>query len=432
MSTAPRPRLPALALLNLAFALLAGPGFAAERRPASDPAAAESLYAAGEFTAAERAFQDLPMRSVADTLIGLRRAALHLWRDDPAGSRRELDAVDRIRPGLRSSRALRAESWMREDSCVKAAPLYRANGHEAKAAQCESFAGSPPYQIEGGETSVRFAQTDPLPVISIEVGDRGPRWFLIDTGGGDMVLDPALADSLGLPKFGEETGTFAGGKQRAVALSRLDRIRLGGVVVRNLPVGLLDVSRLGAVAGGRSLSGIVGTRLLSRFRSTFDYPGGRLLLAPRHGGAAAHADTSRIETADLPMWLGGDHLILARGRLGEGHEALWFVDTGLAGSAVTAPASSLTDAGIALPDTSHAMTGQGGGGAVRAQMFAVPSFHMGVAEGKGLLGVFGAFPPSLERGQGYRIAGIISHAFFRPWRVTFDFDAMRLHLERDR
>lgn len=383
MSTAAGSRGSALALLSLFLGLLAGPGAAAERHSATDAAAAASLYAAGEFPAAERAFQNLRMRSAADTLVGLRRAALHLWRNDLAGARRELDAVDRIRPGLRSSRALRAESWMREDSCAKAAPLYRANGHEAKAAQCESFTGSRPYQIEGGQASVPFVQTDPLPVISIEVGDRGPRWFLIDTGGGDMVLDPAFADSLGLPRFGEETGTFAGGKQRAVALSRLDRIRLGGVVVRNLPVGLLDVSRLGAVAGGRPLSGIVGTRLLSRFRSTLDYPGGRLVLTPRRGDDTVRLDSARTEASDLPMWLGGDHLILARGRLGEGHEALWFVDTGLAGSAVAAPAASLTDAGIAVPDTSHGATGQGGGGAVRAQIFGVPAFHMGEAEGKG-------------------------------------------------
>jgi hypothetical protein len=44
----------------------------------------------------------------------------------------------------------------------------------------------------------------------------------------------------------------------------------------------------------------------------------------------------------------------------------------------------------------------------------------------------GPFPASLERSQGFRIGGIVSHAFFRPWRVTFDFEAMRLSLDSAR
>jgi hypothetical protein len=63
-------------------------------------------------------------------------------------------------------------------------------------------------------------------------------------------------------------------------------------------------------------------------------------------------------------------------------------------------------------------------------MFPVTSFHLGDVTGGPLLGIFGPFPGSLERAFGCRIAGIISHAFFRPYRVTFDFDAMRLILEK--
>ena len=48
---------------------------------------------------------------------------------------------------------------------------------------------------------------------------------------------------------------------------------------------------------------------------------------------------------------------------------------------------------------------------------------------EGLPGVAGAFPPSLEHSEGFRIAGLISHAFFRPYAVTFDFDRMRLEIQ---
>jgi len=43
-------------------------------------------------------------------------------------------------------------------------------------------------------------------------------------------------------------------------------------------------------------------------------------------------------------------------------------------------------------------------------------------------GVYGVFPESLERGQGFRIAGLVSHQFFRSHSVTFDFDGMRMLL----
>lgn len=416
---------------------LLDPSVASGAAPRGAPAAhAESLYAEGRFVEAEQAYRNVPLRSAADTLAGLRRAALRLWRDDREGARQELDAVDRIRPGLRSSRALRAESWMRDDSCAQAAALLRANGREAKAAQVGSFAGLARYEILGDSTTVvPFAQTDPLPVISVEVGDRGPRWFLIDTGGGETVLDPQFADSIGLTRFGEETGTFGGGKRSAVVLSRVDRLRLGGITVRSVPVGLLDLSHFARIAGGRPVSGIIGTHVLMRFRATLDYPGRRLILERRArrgesgAGPGGAPDSSRV---DVPIWLTGDHLILARGRFAKGPDALWFVDTGLAGAAVTAPASTLEEAGIPVPDTTSGGVGQGGGGAVRIKMFGVPSFALGEVRSGALLGVFGAFPPTLERGQGYRIAGIISHAFFRSWRVTFDFDRMTLRMERPR
>jgi hypothetical protein len=130
------------------------------------------------------------------------------------------------------------------------------------------------------------------------------------------------------------------------------------------------------------------------------------------------------------MWLGGDHYVVTRGRLGSGPEALWFVDTGLAGAGVTVPPSTLQAAGIAVPDTSTGSTGVGGGGAMKYQMFPVEDFRLGPASSGRLIGIFGAFPPTLEHAFGYRIAGIISHAFFRSWRVTFDFDAMQLVLEK--
>jgi len=47
-----------------------------------------------------------------------------------------------------------------------------------------------------------------------------------------------------------------------------------------------------------------------------------------------------------------------------------------------------------------------------------------------LIGVYGAFPPSLESSLGFDVGGIISHQFFRPYAVTFDFRNMQLILRK--
>ena len=131
----------------------------------------------------------------------------------------------------------------------------------------------------------------------------------------------------------------------------------------------------------------------------------------------------------MPLWWAGDHILLARGSLGASGPLLWFLDTGLAGAAFTAPRSTLLEAGVALRDT-VAFTGQGGGGAVRAVPFQVDSLRLGSIEQSGLLAMLGPFPSSLEFSLGPRVAGIVSHAFLRPYRVTFDLDRMTLTLER--
>src|SRR5204863_601153 len=104
------------------------------------------------------------------------------------------------------------------------------------------------------------------------------------------------------------------------------------------PVSLIDCSRFLGAARGRRVFGVVGTRILMRMRATLDYPGGDLLLVrPRTRSARAAKASKNSVRHVLPIWLGGDHYVLARGRMHDGPEELWFVDTGLAGAGLTAP-----------------------------------------------------------------------------------------------
>ena len=185
--------------------------------------AAESLYVKGDLAGAEAAFT-LVQPAKDDTLIHLRVAALQLLRNDRAGARATLAPVLSRKVVPRSALAIVAESYARDLDFAHAAPIEGELGRAAIEKQMESFAGVAPYRYEGPErVRVPFVQTDPLPLVEVRINGRGPYLFLIDTGGGDLVVDPVLADSLGSQRFGEMEGTFGGGRRKPVMMSRMRR-----------------------------------------------------------------------------------------------------------------------------------------------------------------------------------------------------------------
>src|SRR5262245_24274411 len=201
-----RHRVPLAFLLLLTLGAAAAPA----RKPGTKPAPAhlpsfadaESAYVQGRFDPAYGAFTRLyAAHGASDSLVALRLASLRLLRDDRKGAREVLDALLAKRPDSRTARVLLAEAYVRELDFAPAAPLERALGREAFARQLESFTATmQPYKIEGpATTTVRMVQTDPLPLIEARVGGRGPYYFLIDTGGAEVIVDPALVDSLQLP-----------------------------------------------------------------------------------------------------------------------------------------------------------------------------------------------------------------------------------------
>jgi len=397
----------------------------------ADPRAeAESAFVAARFVEADRGYGAILARQPADTLALIRRGQIALFANRLAEARPLIEKARDAGASPERAAALLGEIAYRENDYATAAPLFRLAGHDAKARKLESFAGTRPWRIDGPDSvAIPMQQVDPLPLVQATINGQGPYFFLIDTGGGELVLDPSLADSLKLDRYGDEEGTFAGGRRRGVTQSRVQSLGLGPLTIRDVPVGLLDTRRFAAVAGGRSVAGVIGTVLLYHFRATLDYPRAQLVLVRRNAGArvSGSASANRIE---VPFWMAGDHFIAATGSVDSSGVQTWFVDSGLAGAAFTAPASTLLDARIAVPDTSSGFTGQGGGGSVRAAPFHVRRLSLGSAERTDLLGIFGAFPPTLERGFGFRFGGIVSHAFLRAWSVTFDFDRMRIVLDR--
>ena len=356
------------------------------------------------------------------------RAAVALLEHRAAAAAVPLERAVSRRPRDKIAAGLLGEALYRQDRFEAAAPWLARAGQPARARKLASFAGTTPYRYTGEPGPVPFLQTDPLPVVEAGIDDGRTGLFLIDTGAGEVYLDRTFARELQVPSFGVERGGFGGGLVGRYEHGRVRALQLGGMSVRDLPVVLLDTRPLMALPDGQRIDGILGTVLFYHFLVTIDYPGGRLVFRPataegRRQFESSVEGRSRIE---VPFWMSDDHYMVAWGRLNESEPRLFFVDTGLGGAAFTAPPSMLAEAGIHTFGPKE--RGRVAPGEIAVQTFPIERLSLGAAQQRDLLGMAGPFPGPLEREHRFRIAGLISHGFFRPYQLTFDFARMRLIL----
>jgi predicted aspartyl protease/Tfp pilus assembly protein PilF len=423
-----------IALLTALVILAGRPRLTAEARTTrADIEPANSSFKAGQFAAAEKLCADLLARDQKDVQALILMGRLALLSNRLEEAQRWLTRAVRLDPAETKAKSLLAESYYRRDDFQRAAPLYRAIGREALATKLESFKGMRPYQIEdqAQTASLKFVQTDPLPVIRVRVNNSEEVNFIVDTGGPEVIIDPEFARSVGALQFGAETGTFAGGRQSAYQQGRVDSLTLGDFKVKNVPVLVQPTRQLAQVAGGKRVDGIFGTVLLYHFLAILDYPRGKLTLQRRtkeNLKRMAQGAPSANQTA-IPFWLAGDHYMVAWGNINHSQPLLLFVDTGAAGVGLTCPDSTIKEADIKLLE-GQAGEGVGGGGRIKITPFVVDELTLGAATERKIVGLAGAFPPTLENTFGFCIGGLISHSFFRPYAVTFDFTGMRLFLKR--
>jgi predicted aspartyl protease len=381
----------------------------------------DRLLLAGDIEGAQARVRGLDAGSLREGALALAAGRVHLLRNDTTAAVEWLRRAIALGTDGPATQRLLAEAYRRQDRYVESAAVLRRLGDEPRARQLESFANKTPYALDVALTTpavVAFRQTDPLPLLALAVNGR-EGLFLLDTGASDLILDPKFAAAVGAYDFGAVEGTFAGGRKASTGLGSVDTVRLGEVTLRNVPVRTLPTAPFGAVCGGCNVDGVLGTAVLSRFHSTIDYPAGRLVLRS-HGSVAPEPVAHRVR-----FWLAGDHYILARGSLGAVPPLPFVVDTGLAGMAFTAPAALFAAAGLEVPAAATA-TGVGGGGPTGIAVVPIAELTLGEARRTDLVGVIGPFPDALETSQGVRIAGLVSHEFFRPWALSLDFSRMEL------
>lgn len=403
--------------------------FAQTDEATTEPA---KLFRAGQFAAAEKACDQMLRKARNDFAATLLKGRLALLGNRLDEAQRWLTKARQLKAEDKQVINLLAEVAYRRDDFQQAATLLRTAGKNTMAAQMESFKGQVPYLITAPAqtTRVPFIHTDPLPLIAVKINGSAEANFIIDTGGAEVILDTDFARQHQAQIFGQEERTFGGGRRAPMEFGRIDSLSLGELEIKNVPVHILSTKAFSAAAQGKPVSGIIGTVLLYHFLTTLDYSGGALVLQPRN--AATLKRFTQQATAEkqsvVPFWLAGDHFIVASGRVGNSKPVMLFVDTGLAGNSFTGPRSILDEGGINVPE-GQTFEGVGGGGRMKIVPVTIDEIALGPITRRKLGGLSGPFPETLEYSQGFRIGGIISHQFFRPYAISFDFTGMRLFLK---
>jgi hypothetical protein len=294
--------------------------------------------------------------------------------------------------------------------------------------RCSGAAGQTPYDLHGGggTTIVKFLQTDPLPLVSVQINGGPDVTFFIDTGGSVVTLDTDFAKELGGLQLGTVKGTFAGGQTAEVGLGRIDSIKLGQWTVNNVPVGILPLRQL-ELGGGYRIDGTIGTTLFYHFLATMDYPNGQLVLRRNNMRSQRRFMQASSDSVVVPFWIAGDHFMVGWGQVEDLPPSLLFVDSGLVGAGTKLAESVIKAAGIVL-EQDKAETGAGGGGTLTIVPYVVMRVSLGNVQEKNVQGVFdGPFP--WENSFGFFLAGMVGHEFLRPYAVTFDFENMEIFLK---
>ncbi len=332
-------------------------------------------------------------------------------------------------------RALRAQPGNQQAVQHLAATVYRLNDFAAAAAayrrlgpataamaqMLASFGDTAPYQLNGPDaTRLPFLRTSPLPMVSISVNGSAPIPVHLDTGAPTLVLYQSYAPGLGVTAVAPGWG-------------RADRVRLGDIDVRDVPVSLGSSALTGLRApDGQPDHGIIGTGLLKQFLFTMDYAGAALEL--RRPGPAQLSRTETAGAVTMPFWMAGDHYMLTWGSINSHSPRLLIIDTGGTDSGLVLSETEASAAGITF-DKNRArpvVRGVVNGRVQHATSYPVTisSLALGAMVNCGFPG--GVITPSpyasLDSTFGFTTGGAVSHSFFLPFAATYDFSSMRLLL----
>jgi hypothetical protein len=129
------------------------------------------------------------------------------------------------------------------------------------------------YTFAAGKLSVEvpFSIYNGHIYLPVKIDGKGPFLMLFDSGGAN-ILQPSTALQLGLNVEGALGGGGVGENKQDVGMTKVGRIEVGGIVIRDQVFATLDLEEFASrVEGLDHVAGLVGYELFKRFPVMIDY-----------------------------------------------------------------------------------------------------------------------------------------------------------------
>ncbi|MCG5213242.1 tetratricopeptide repeat protein [Streptosporangium soli] len=395
---------------------------------------ADALFKAGKFEQAGRAYEEILKTDPKNVHAARRRGYVGLLANKFPDAEKYLKMAIQLAPGDKDANYFLGDCYIRQDKLALSAPHWQAAGEEAYAKWFAAVRGEA-YQVHGDIARLPFQQMDPIPLVEASVNGGPPKRFTFYTGAPNLGLTSTVAEEAGLSPVASQKIDFEGGTVWA-HYGVLESFKLGGIELRNIPVGW-SATESGEDVGTDS-DGLIGMWVFYHLLTTFAYAGRQLILRRRTPETArkARAAATRAGTEPLPLWLAREQYLHSTGSF----------------------------AGVAGSRTGVVGVNFGGGSEIAAGMRGETAEQLGIrTDYDRQIGTFAQSHPAvvypcypkeirlgnavakevycytnpnqpvnvpLPYGTGFDTMGWFSHCFWKPYNITVDFTDMNLYIAR--
>ncbi|MDL4813780.1 aspartyl protease family protein [Actinomadura opuntiae] len=396
----------------------------------ADGSDADALFKAGKFEQAGRAYEEILKKDPTNLNAARQRGYIGLLGNKFPDAEKFLTMALKLAPEDKQTNALLGDCYIRQDKFSLSVPCWRAAGEEGYANWFAAVRGKP-YQIYGDIGRVPWQRMDPSPVVEASVNGGPPKRLMFYTGAPNLSLTSSAAKEAGVSPVYKEKSDFEG-TAIWVYYGVLDSLKLGGIELRNVPVGWSSTETGEDVDTDND--GLIGTWVFYHLLTTFDYAGRSLILRrPTPETASRVRAAAQAGTKPLPLWLSRDHDLQSTGSIAGSGLRVMGVNFGGIGEMVAGMAGETAkrlgvrtdyDRPIETAAHSHATT-------------TYPCYPKEIRLGDAVANdVYCETDPNMPvnvpwpYGSGFDTIGWFAHCFWKPYNITLDFTNMNLYIAR--
>lgn len=215
-------------------------------------------------------------------------------------------------------------------------------------------------------TVIPFTYHDNRIMIQCTMNGKGPFSVVLDTGSPDISITPGVAKALGVTVRDNGTVTGAGNSAVKFGSAKLAALSLGDLTLRNVGVGVLDLSVIRSKFHFARLDGIIGYPLLARYVTFVDVDAGTVSFTKKRPAVPRTATVTSF-TGILPV---------VRATI-DGIATTVVVDTGDRSSlTLFGPFANRYGFFERFPSRKNVVTGWGLGGPIYADVFTLPRLRL--------------------------------------------------------